>query len=189
MKQLSLGALLLSGLVGSLLPHLAAVGQSDLGSANSDAAAQIVLPDRRVCTYVGPEPRARDLGDPITYRCDDGRGLRGAVMIDDTYMTVDREGFENLDRDAIIESEEIRFRISEIVLADGTVCRHAGEGATLAFDGKRLNYTCGGTAVGLIGDIEMSAGGIFQGEKATLDGTRLDSSEMMTISRLGAMPR
>lgn len=189
MKKLSLGALLLVGLVGSIVPHLSVRGELAPTLANLDMAGQIILPDRRVCTYVGPEPRARDLGDPITYRCDDGRGLRGAVMIDGTYMTVDREGFENFDRDAIIESQEIRFRISEIVLADGTVCRHAGEGATLAFDGKRLNYTCGGPAVGLIGDIEMSAGGVYQVEKASLDGTSLNSSEMMTISRLGAISR
>jgi hypothetical protein len=134
---------------------------------------------------VGPEPRTRDLGDPITYDCGNDRGLRGAVEIDAGYMTVDREGRENLDRDAIIESEEIRFLIEEIVLVDGTVCLNAGEGATLAFDGKRLNYTCG-PRLGLIGDIEISAGGVFQVERAKLNGTELDSSEMMTIRRLGA---
>ena len=186
-KQLSLGIVLVSGLVGSILPSGDAFGQTALAIANPDTAAQIVLPDRRVCNYVGPEPRARDLGDPMTYRCTDGRGLRGEVMIDGTYMTVDREGFENLDRDAIIESEEIRFPIAQIVLTDGSVCLNAGEGATLAFDGKRLNYTCGGPSVGLIGDIAISAGGVFQVEKAYLDGTSLDSSEMLTISRLGAM--
>ena len=41
------------------------------------SAAAIMLPDGRVCNYVGAEPRPRDLGDPVTYRCSDGRGLRG----------------------------------------------------------------------------------------------------------------
>ncbi|MFH7244627.1 MAG: hypothetical protein ACHWZW_17460 [Spirulina sp.] len=150
--------------------------------------AQILLPDQRLCTYVGPEPRQRDLGDPITYLCNDGRGLRGEVRLDGTYMTVDREGRENFDRDAIIESEDIRFLIAEIVLADGTLCRHAGEGATLAFDGKRLNYTCGRSA-GLMGDITMQAGGMFEVEKATLHGTELVSSEVVPIRRLGAASR
>jgi hypothetical protein len=154
--------------------------------ANPDTAAQIVLPDRRVCTYVGPEPRARDLGEPVTYDCGNNRGLRGAVEIDGVYITVDREGPENFDRDAIIESQDIRFLIEEIVLVDGSVCRHAGEGATLAFDGKRLNYTCGSPAMGLIGDIEMQAGGVYQIEKATLDGTELESSTMIAIQSLGA---
>ena len=45
---------------------------------------------------------------------------------------------------------------------------------------KRLNYTCGGPSVGLIGDIAISAGGVFQVEAAQLDGTSLASSEMVT---------
>jgi hypothetical protein len=137
---------------------------------------------------VGPEPRQRDLGDPITYDCGDGRGLRGEVRIDGTYMTVDREGRENFDRDAIIESENIRFLIAEIVLTDGTICRHAGEGATLAFEGKRLNYTCGRSA-GLIGDIDIQTGGVFEAEKASLRGTELISSAMVPIRRLGSASR
>ena len=154
-----------------------------LAIANPEISAQIVLPDRRVCTYVGPQPRS--LGDPVTYTCTDGRGLRGSVRIDsNSYMTVDREGPENRDRDAIVESQDIRFLIEEIVLADGTVCRHAGFGATLAFGGKRLSHSCGHNA-GLIGDINMQAGGVFQVEKAELNGTELVSSEVTPIRRLG----
>ena len=184
-NQLSNQLMMASGavLLGTMLPTLAAVAQMATATP-----AQVLLPDQRLCTYVGPEPRQRDLGDPITYRCNDGRGLRGEVRINGTTMTVDREGRENLDRDAIIESEDIRFLIAEIVLADGTLCRHAGEGATLAFDGKRLNYTCGRSA-GLIGDLDMQAGGLFSIEKATLHGTELVASEVVSIHRLGAASR
>ena len=172
--------------IGSALGMASTLPNVSLAIANPDTAAQIVLPDGRLCTYVGPEPRARDLGDPVTYDCGRDRGLRGAVELDGTYMTVDREGRENLDRDAIVESEDIRFLIEEIVLVDGTVCLNAGEGVTLAFDDKRLNYTCGDNRTGLIGDIEISAGGVFQIEKANLNGSALASNEMMTIRRLGA---
>lgn len=172
-----------AALLGMAVPALAAVAHR-----HTAAPAQIRLPDQRLCIYVGPEPRQRDLGDPMTYDCGDGRGLRGEVRIDGTYMTVDREGRENFDRDAMIESEDIRFLIAEIVLADGTICRHAGEGATLAFDGQRLNYTCGRSA-GLMGDITMQAGGLFEVEKATLHGTELVSSEVVSIRRLGAVSR
>jgi hypothetical protein len=189
MKHPGLGLLPLAGMLAAFGASPAVEAQTTLAIANPETPAQIVLPDRRVCTYVGPQPRTRDLGDPITYDCGDGRGLRGEVMIDGTYMTVDREGYENLDRDAIIESEDIRFLIAEIELVDGTVCRHAGEGATLAFDGKRLNYTCGSLDVALIGDIDIQAGGVYQVEKAYLDDTKLEASEMMTIARLGAIPR
>ena len=186
MKRLVLSALTLASLTAVVSMTKATVAETQVAIADPDTSAKIVLPDRRVCRYVGPEPRTRDLGDPVTYDCGDDRGLRGAVQIDGVYMTVDREGPENLDRDAIIESQDIRFLIEEIVLVDGTVCAFAGEGATLAFEGKRLNYTCGNHVVGLIGDIESQAGGVFRVEKAKLDGTMLDSSEMMTIRRFGA---
>lgn len=43
-----------------------------------------------------------------------------------------------------------------IILPDGSTCQWAGEGATLAFDGKRVNYTCTSADAGdtvLVGDI------------------------------------
>lgn len=163
-------------------------GTTGLALGSGATPAQIRLPDQRLCTYLGPEPHQRDPGDPITYDCGGGRGLRGDVRIDGTEMTVDREGRENLDRDAILQSEEIQFLIAEIVLADGTVCRHAGAGATLAFEGKRLNYTCGRSA-GLMGDLAIRAGGVFEVEKAHLHGTRLVSSAVVPIRRLGAVSR
>ncbi|HIK44062.1 MAG TPA: hypothetical protein IGR64_04150 [Leptolyngbyaceae cyanobacterium M65_K2018_010] len=189
MRRLSLGALVLVAMgLATWGAHRPATADSKLAIATPYTPAQIRLPDQRICTYVGPQPRQRALGDPITYDCGNGRGLRGAVAINGTSMTVDREGPENMDRDAIIESQTIRFLIAEIILTDGTVCRFAGEGATLAFDGKRLNYTCG-ASLGLIGEIQTQAGGIFQVEKAKLNGTNLVSSEMTGIYRLGAAPR
>ncbi|NJL45181.1 MAG: hypothetical protein HC922_04330 [Leptolyngbyaceae cyanobacterium SM2_3_12] len=85
--------------MATLAPGFVSIAQSQTTGTSPSTTAQIVLPDRRVCTYVGPQPRS--LGDPISYTCTDGRGLRGEVQIDGTYMTVDREGRENLDRDAI----------------------------------------------------------------------------------------
>jgi hypothetical protein len=38
-------------------------------------------------------------------------------------------------------------------------CLFAGTGATLAFEGKRLNFTCGSPEVGLLGDIVLSDAG------------------------------
>lgn len=185
MPRLIFGMFAIAGGLLAIAPS-PTTANTNLAIANPDIAAQITLPDGRVCSYVGPEPRAQDLGDPLTYDCGDGRGLRGAIEIDGTYMTVDREGRENLDRDAIIESQDIRFLIEEIVLSDGTICSHAGEGATLAFDGKRLNYTCDAAEIALIGDIVIQAGGVYQVEKAKLEGTELTASEMVTIRRLGA---
>ena len=74
----------------------------------------------------------------------------------------------------------------QIELADGTQCLHAGRGATLAFDDKRLNYTCdqeGDNEVGLIGDMEL-IGDVLTVEKALIghdeSGFSLIASEMTT---------
>jgi uncharacterized membrane protein len=59
-------------------------------------------------------------------------------------------------------TEATAVRPSEIVLTDGLICRFAGVGATLAFEGRRLSYTCGtkdGDTVALLGDLEPVEGG------------------------------
>ena len=169
--------------LGVVLPTVAA-----LAMGHGATPAQIRLPDQRLCTYVGPQPRQSDFGTSLTYDCGDDRGIQGAVTVEGTHMTLDRERRASFRQDAGVRVETVRFLIAEIVLADGTVCRHAGDGATLAFGGKRLNYTCGRSA-GLIGDIDMRAGGLFEVEKAALRGTELIASEMVPIRRLGAVSR
>ena len=74
-----------------------------------------------------------------------------------------------------------------VELADGTRCAFAGKGATLAFDGKRLNYTCetdGEDEVGLLGDL-MPAGDGWTAEKAIIghnsDGFFVKESEIVTV--------
>ena len=60
------------------------------------------------------------------------------------------------------EVEPTSARVSEIALGDGLTCRFAGMGATLAFEGRRANYTCGmkdGDTVLLLGDLEPVEGG------------------------------
>jgi hypothetical protein len=53
-------------------------------------------------------------------------------------------------------------KVSEVRLADALTCRAAGTGATLAFEGRRVTYTCGvkdGETVALLGDLEPVEGG------------------------------
>ncbi len=68
-----------------------------------------------------------------------------------------------------------------IVLPDGTECYFAGQGATLAYEGKRLNYTCG-DSLGLIGDIAIANGTSLTLETATIDGTTITGSTVQTLS-------
>lgn len=57
---------------------------------------------------------------------------------------------------------------ASIHLYDGTACLHAGFGATLAFDGDRLSYTCDGDG-GLLGDPDWT------GDQLTVDRVWLDA--------------
>ena len=75
-----------------------------------------------------------------------------------------------------------------VELADGTQCLHAGSGATLAFDGKRLNYTCetvGEDEVGLLGDLQ-TVDGAAMAEKAVIghdaSGFTLKESELVPVA-------
>ena len=69
------------------------------------------------------------------------------------------------------ESMEINEPITVITLEDGAECLNAGQGATLAFDGKRLNFTCGMTEseeqIGLLGD-PAQAEGVVTAEKVII---------------------
>ncbi len=56
----------------------------------------------------------------------------------------------------------VPVRATEITLATGLACRFAGTGATLAFAGRRLAYSCGtkdGDTVALLGELEPAEGG------------------------------
>jgi len=74
-------------------------------------------------------------------------------------------------------------------LADGSTCLHAGFGATLAFDGKRLNYTCqtgsDEAQVGLLGELQK-IDDVLMGEKVVIgrqeSGFFIKESEMVPVS-------
>jgi hypothetical protein len=72
---------------------------------------------------------------------------------------------------------------ASIVLPTGETCAWAGEGATLAFEGKRLNYSCGSPELGLIGEVQLSADTVTV-EKVNLQGNtngfEIASSEIVT---------
>lgn len=75
-----------------------------------------------------------------------------------------------------------------IVLPDGTECLWAGMGATMAFDGERLNYTCGMSDAGetvLLGDIVQDEETVWTVTKGLVthgdDGFSLAESEPVTF--------
>jgi hypothetical protein len=66
-----------------------------------------------------------------------------------------------------------------ITLPTGETCLWAGEGATLAFEGKRLTYTCGSAALGLVGELQFS-GADLSVEKVTVANAEVAASEIVT---------
>ncbi|MEO3431994.1 hypothetical protein [Inquilinus sp. CAU 1745] len=111
----------------------------------------------------------------------DGRAVR-RLDIGELEVTV-----ELADRDG--GTETLSFPIERVELADGAQCPSAGQGATLAFEGKRLNYTCLSAPVaGLIGGFDVTDGvataeGVVLGHS---DGEGFTAEEIMmfTVGRV-----
>ena len=55
-------------------------------------------------------------------------------------------------------TQEIKLDAAEVILVDGVVFKHAGFGATIGFNGKRLNYT-GKDNTGLVGPFLVDKNG------------------------------
>ncbi len=123
--------------------------------------ASITLPDGTACRHVG-------LGAPlvfqvrrVTYTCGLQGGqetvLVGAFSIAGQEITVTRgvvgQGTSGF---VLLSSQRSEFRIERLTLLDGTSCAFAGSGATLAFAGKRVNYTCTDPLDVLLGDFSVS---------------------------------
>jgi uncharacterized membrane protein len=83
--------------------------------------------------------------------------------------------------------EEGGAGVTGLALSDGVVCRFAGRGATLALDGRRLNFSCPATAGGpryaLLGPIEAGGGGlrIVRGV-LRVDGDRLTLTDPQAVA-------
>lgn len=115
--------------------------------------------------------------------------LLGDVEPTDRGWEIERAAFEQTDDGFSLVSSAMVV-INQIELEDGTLCAFAGTGATMGFEGKRLNFTCSppaDTFTGLLGDIELGDEG-WEIERAVIastdEGPALDSSEMALIAAL-----
>ena len=119
--------------------------------------AAIVLPDGTKCDFAGRGATLSFDGKRLNYTCGaNDVGLIGDVRKAGTGLAVEKVTLTRKDNAwAIGKSETITMEIATIELTDGSKCDNAGKGATLSFDGKRLNYTCGSNELGLIGDLQI----------------------------------
>jgi heat shock protein HslJ len=185
--------------------ELATVGRSESeGGYTLEASTtatvrpvRIVVEGGPQCLFVGDAATLTIDGKPLRYLCENARDHRLALIggivdagasnwrVDKVRITAGTSGYTLADR------KSVEFRLASISLTDGTICSFAGEGATLAFDGKRVNFTCGAAGesgenmVVVLGDPQPSEGGVWLAEKAILeraDGSfTLASSEMLPV--------
>jgi uncharacterized membrane protein len=150
-------------------PPVAAATTSTAGLPLVDGGITVLaLPDGRECRSTGKRPTTNFRGQRVNFDCGlwggDTVGLIGPVTVGaDGLLVAQKAVIEwresgNRQRDP----EPTPARVSEIALADGLTCRFAGEGATLAFEGRRASFTCGmkdGDTVTLLGELEPVEGG------------------------------
>jgi heat shock protein HslJ len=161
----------------------------------TDTVAEFVLPDGTSCLYSGTGAAVAFDDKRVNYTCEPIIAtestsetqaiLDDPMIIGPTEYAVDfaivaqtEGGFE------LRSSQVISFTAWEIVLEDGRVCLHAGFGATMGFDGKRLNYTCDkgdSTAdeVGLMGELVNQGEGVWL---AQIDEIESDSKGFTQLS-------
>jgi uncharacterized lipoprotein YbaY len=141
------------------------------------APAIIVLPDGSACRWAGEGATLAFDGKRLNYTCSDTPeptlGLIGDVtQLADGQLTVEVATISHGTNGFALERNEVlTFPIPELLLADGDRCLWAGEGATLAFDGNRLNYTCESGPngeVGILGGLALGEAGLISVQKAQL---------------------
>ena len=136
-------------------------------SAGGEITA-LTLPDGVVCRSTGNGATLAFEGQRLNFDCGlsgvDRLGLLGPLSPGPEGLLQARKaeiGW-NEGSSSVRKAEPILARPAEIALLDGLTCRHSGRGATLAFEGRRANYTCGtkdGDTVALLGELEAAEGG------------------------------
>jgi uncharacterized membrane protein len=154
----------------------------------------LTLTDGTVCRSTGKGATLAFEGQRLNFDCGqsgvDRLGLLGPLSPGPEGLLQSRQaeiGW-NEGSSSVRKVEPILARPAEIALLDGLTCRHAGRGATLAFDGRRASFTCGtkdGDTVALLGDLEAVEGG-FRIVKARIahgaQGFTLVSSEPVLVT-------
>jgi putative hemolysin len=166
-------------------------------SQASQPATIIELPDGTRCSFAGAGAALTFEGKRLNYTCEvEGQevGLLGDLQQSEGAWRVEKAIIGHGDSGFFLAAlEPVDMTIARIELADGTQCLFAGAGTTLAFDGKRLNYTCEveGEEVGLLGDLWQSEG-VWRAEKAAIghgdSGFFLKESEEAAIRVMSGNP-
>ena len=128
----------------------------------------LTLPDGTVCRAAGKGATLALDGRRLNFDCGpsgvDKLGLLGPLAAgpEGLLAATRAEITWSEGLSSVRKTEAVLVRAAQITLAEGLTCRFAGKGATLAFEGRRANYTCGtkdGDTVALLGELEAAEGG------------------------------
>jgi len=143
------------------------------------------------CLFAGTGATLAFEGKRLNFTCGSPEvGLLGDIVLSDAGWTIEKATIGSGDAGFELLSSEMVLA-EHIELADGTSCAFAGTGATLAFEGKRLNFSCGSPEVGLLGEVTLGDEG-WMIEKGTIQrgdsGWELASSQPALITALSVSP-
>ena len=138
------------------------------GIAGGGEITALTLPDGTVCRSAGRGATLAFEGQRLNFDCGqsgvDRLGLLGPLSPGPEGLLQARKAEIGWNEGSwsVRNAGPVLARPAEIALSDGLTCRHAGRGATLAFEGRRASFTCGmqdGDTVALLGDLEGVEGG------------------------------
>ena len=113
-------------------------------------------------------------GETVVFVCDFDplipAGLAGMPRFEDDVTASLSVVQQNREAGTPLERRSVRSVVSGIRLYDGTECLNSGGGATLAVDGKRLNFTCSPGRFALLGPLQ-SLGNTLLAERVVLEQT------------------
>lgn len=97
-------------------------------------------------------------GEPVVFLCEFDQsvqaGLAGMPRFADDFVAALSVVQRSVGREGGLERQAVRGVVSKVRLYGGTECLNSGQGATLAFGNKRLNFTCGGGRFALLGPLQ-----------------------------------
>ncbi len=125
----------------------------------------VVLPSMERCLHAGFGATLAFDGDRLSWTCESPvgvtRGLLGEPNVSGVDVAWRLVAAERGTGGAFViaADDTVRGRAVQLRLTSGETCLFAGTGATMAFDGERVNYTCPGDVV-LVGDLIGDADGL-----------------------------
>ena len=152
------------GVTSTLTSNQAPTGPTPTpqATATPTAATTIQLPDGTTCNFAGTGATAVFNGQRVNYTCgtrSDG-GLTvilGNPTLQNGVWTITVGIVDTVNNQQTLRSSDtLNVQFVEADLADGTACTLVSGGNRITVEGQPMNYTCGRSEEGLLGDFNTS---------------------------------